>query len=162
MCSLWLKIFGGFYPRSRKVSGCVAVRVRGREASAGEDAREPAGRAGFSAKEIFGGFRIVLTARRHEGLRGRSPSRAGFRLTQYGISPLRTKRNFVRFALSVTAFHFLRITSALKKLSVASKLAPYCRCFFKLNNRGEQATNGSEFWQSRGSAGWERRLAALF
>jgi hypothetical protein len=54
---LWLKIFGGFYPRSRKVSGCVAVRVRGREASAGEDAREPVERAGFSAKEIFGGFR---------------------------------------------------------------------------------------------------------
>ncbi|MBR5711323.1 MAG: hypothetical protein IKX40_11245 [Thermoguttaceae bacterium] len=28
-----------------------------REALAGEDAREPAGRSGYSAKEIIGGFR---------------------------------------------------------------------------------------------------------
>ena len=39
-------------PRSRKVFGCGEVFQQGKEASAGEDDREPAGRRGCSAKEI--------------------------------------------------------------------------------------------------------------
>ena len=52
----------------------------GQRASAGEDARDPAGRSGNSAKEIFGCFRVVLTAKpssrtpRAESIQGRYPA----------------------------------------------------------------------------------------
>ena len=52
--------------------------------------------------------------------RGRATSREGFRLRQFGMQR-QAKRNFVRFALSVTAFHFLlssRTPSASPRLRV--------------------------------------------
>ena len=49
-------------PRSSKVFGFVAVRMRGEEASAGEDAREPAVQAGFPRSQDFWRLPHFLTA----------------------------------------------------------------------------------------------------
>ncbi len=61
----------------------------------------------FHVLEVFGGCRVSLTASRQDGLRGRSPSRGRFRLTQYGFSTFERSVTTFAKANSVTAFHRL-------------------------------------------------------
>ena len=109
--------------------------------------REPAGQAGNSKKEIFGGFRRrqprLITLRTLRTLREVSFAVGDCREPDSSVCVRDSKRNYARFTRYVTAFHFFADFAAYKTVL-----------------RKEQATNGSDFWQARGSADRERRLAA--
>ena len=107
-------------PRSRKIFGCGGGGGGAERLRRGKTPANQRVGGAFHVQKIFGGFRVALTAFAVKLAPETGSIQGAFSAYAIRYFTLRTKRNYVRFAHFVTAFHPFPIPYSLISLDSLS------------------------------------------